>query len=219
MYLNNRFLRKVNREIRKTPLKTRGQYVYSDLPLVITPQIVENISGTDFGKFVEDHFYRPLGAWEVTYNPLDRFSRDRIVPTEKDHYCHQLIQGTVHDESAAILGGVSGNAGLFASANDLGKLMQLYLQMGVYGGKQYVREATMKEFTRVQFPQNGNRRGLIFDKPLLNNRDIDPGKSYPCPGASPESFRAPSSFRTNTLPWRIWGTIPHSSRLLSPKIS
>ncbi|MEL7585237.1 MAG: glycoside hydrolase family 3 N-terminal domain-containing protein [Prolixibacteraceae bacterium] len=200
MYLNEKFLKKVNREIRKTPLKTRGQYVYSDLPLVITPQIVKDISGTDFKQYVEAEFYRPLGADALTYNPLDRFSRDRIVPTEDDrYYRHQLVQGTVHDESAAILGGVSGNAGLFASANDLGKLMQLYLQMGAYGGKQYVSEASMKEFTRVQFPQDHNRRGLIFDKPLINNAEVDPVKSYPCPGASPESF-GHSGF-TGTFVW------------------
>ncbi|MGV8092412.1 MAG: glycoside hydrolase family 3 N-terminal domain-containing protein [Mangrovibacterium sp.] len=200
MYLDKRFLEKVNREIRKTPLRTRGQYVYSDLPLVVTPRIVENVSGVDFKKFVEDQFYHPLGAYALTYNPLDRFSKDRIVPTENDQYFrHQLIQGTVHDESAAVLGGVSGNAGLFASANDLGKLMQLYLQMGTYGGKRYVSEATMKEFTRVQFPQNNNRRGLIFDKPLINNAEVDPEKSYPCPGASPESF-GHSGF-TGTFVW------------------
>lgn len=200
MYLDKRFLNRVNRDIRKTPLKTRGQYVYSDLPLVITPQIVEHISATDFKRYVEDQFYRPLGAYALTYNPLERFSKDRIVPTENDeYYRQQLIQGTVHDESAAILGGVSGNAGLFASANDLAKLMQLYLQMGTYGGKQYVSEATMKEFTRVQFPQNDNRRGLIFDKPLINNAKIDPDKSYPCPGASPQSF-GHSGF-TGTFVW------------------
>ena len=200
MYLNKRFLKKVYRDIRKTPLKTRGQYVYSDLPLVITPQIVKNVSGTDFNQFVEDWFYRPLGADALTYNPLARFAKDRIVPTESDqYYRHQLVQGTVHDESAAILGGVSGNAGLFASANDLAKLMQLYLQMGTYGGKQYVSEATMKEFTRVQFPQSNNRRGLIFDKPLINNAAVDPIKSYPCSGASPESF-GHSGF-TGTFVW------------------
>ena len=98
------------------------------------------------------------------------------------------MQGSVHDESAAVLGGVSGNAGVFASANDLGKLMQMYLQMGTYGGKQYVSEATMKEFTRAQFPQTNNRRGVIFDKPALHNSSLKPADSYPCPEASPESF-------------------------------
>lgn len=200
IYLDNRFQKEVNRDIRKTPLKTRGKYVYSDLPLVITPQIVQNVSGTDFQAYVETNFYRPLGAYELTYLPLKKFIRDRIVPTENDQYYRfQQLQGTVHDESAAVLGGISGNAGLFASANDLAKLMQMYLQMGTYGGKQYVREATLKEFTRVQFPQNNNRRGLIFDKPSLNIKSLKSADAYPCPEVSPESFG--HSGYTGTFVW------------------
>jgi len=189
IYLDKRFQKSVNRDIRKAPLKTRGKYVYSDLPLVITPQIVKNTSGIDFREYLDSNFYRPLGASQITYLPLQKFPRDQIVPTENDQYYRfQQLQGTVHDESAAVLGGVSGNAGLFASANDLAKLMQMYLQMGTYGGKQYVSEATMKEFTRAQFPQNNNRRGLIFDKPSLNNKSLSPDKTYPCPEVSAESF-------------------------------
>lgn len=200
MYLDKKFLKIVNREIRQTPLKTRGKYVYSDLPLVITPQIVEYISGTGFNQYLESNFYRPLGANELTYLPLQKFPRERIAPTElDDYYRFQLIQGTVHDESAAVLGGISGNAGLFGSANDLGKLMQMYLQMGTYGGKQYVSEATMKEFTRVQFPQSKNRRGLIFDKPSLKLDSLKPADAYPCPEVSPESF-GHSGF-TGTFVW------------------
>lgn len=200
IYLDNRFQKEVNREIRKTPLKNRGTYVYSDLPLVITPQIVQHVSGTDFQTYVETNFYRPLGAYELTYLPLKKFIRDRIVPTENDqYYRYQQLQGTVHDESAAVLGGISGNAGLFASANDLAKLMQMYLQMGTYGGKQYVSEASLKEFTRVQFPQNNNRRGLIFDKPSLNIKSLKPAEAYPCPEVSPESFG--HSGYTGTFAW------------------
>lgn len=200
MYLDKKFLKIVNEGIRKAPLKTRGKYVYSDLPLVITPQIVEHVSGKSFTSVLYDDFYKPLGASALTYNPLDRFPKDQIVPTELDNYYRfQLVQGTVHDESAAVLGGISGNAGLFASADDLAKLMQMYLQMGTYGGKQYVSEATMKEFTRVQFPQNNNRRGLIFDKPSLNLDSLKPAEAYPCPEASPESF-GHSGF-TGTFVW------------------
>ncbi len=200
MFLDKKFLKIVNRKIRKTPLKTRGKYVYSDLPLVITPQIVERISGKSFVDFLDTEFYKPLGASALTYNPLDRFPKDQIVPTELDNYYRfQLIQGTVHDESAAVLGGISGNAGLFASADDLAKLMQMYLQMGTYGGKQYVSEATMKEFTRVQFPQSNNRRGLIFDKPSLNLDSLKPAEAYPCKEASQESF-GHSGF-TGTFVW------------------
>ncbi len=200
LYLDKKFLKFVYDTIRETPLKTRGKYVYSDLPLVITPQIVKNISGTDFNEFVENNFYRPLGASELTYLPLQKFPKDQIVPTELDNYYRfQLVQGTVHDESAAVLGGISGNAGLFASANDLAKLMQMYLQMGTYGGRKYVSEATMKEFTRIQFPQNHNRRGLIFDRPAIDNKMLKPADAYPCPEVSDESF-GHSGF-TGTFVW------------------
>lgn len=189
MYIDKRIRKTVDREIRKTPLKTRGNYVYSDLPLVITPEIVQRVSGTDFQSFLNENFYRPLGARELTYLPLEKFPAQRIVPTENDQYYRfQQLQGSVHDESAAIMGGISGNAGLFASANDLAKLMQLYLQMGTYGGKEFVSEATMKEFTRAQFPETGNRRGLIFDR---SERGIPSKKTesvYPCPEASEQSF-------------------------------
>jgi CubicO group peptidase (beta-lactamase class C family) len=200
MYLDKRFMKVVNEGIRKAPLKTRGKYVYSDLPLVITPQIVERLSGKPFAEVLNEEFYRPLGATTLTYKPLDHFPKDRIVPTELDNYYRfQLIQGSVHDESAAVLGGISGNAGLFASANDLAKLMQMYLQMGTYGGKRYVSEAAMKEFTRVQFSQNNNRRGLIFDKPSLNLDSLKPTDAYPCKDVSPESF-GHSGF-TGTFVW------------------
>jgi len=200
MYLDKKFLKIVNDGIRKTPLKTRGKYVYSDLPLVITPQIVEHISGKLFTEVLNDEFYKPLGASAILYNPLDCFPKEQIIPTEFDNYYRfQLIQGSVHDESAAVLGGISGNAGLFASANDLAKLMQMYLQMGTYGGKLFVSEATMKEFTRVQFPETKNRRGLIFDKPSLNLDSLNQKDAYPCKEVSPESF-GHSGF-TGTFVW------------------
>ena len=188
IYLNNKFEKVVHQEISKSPLKTRGQYVYSDLPLVITPQIVKNISKRDFVQLLEEEFFRPLGAYELTFNPLNKFPIEQIVPTEvDDYYRRQLVWGTVHDESAAVMGGVSGNAGLFASANDLAKLMQLFLQMGTYGGKRYFSREAMEEFNKVQFPEV-NRRGLFWDKPLLDNAGRSLADAYPCPGASPESF-------------------------------
>lgn len=200
IYLDKRFLKTVFRDIRKSPLKNRGKYVYSDLPFVITPRLVENVSGADFQQLLETSFYKPLGAPTLTYLPLRKFSPDRMVPTENDqYYRRQQLQGTVHDESAAVLGGISGNAGLFASANDLAKLMQMYLQQGNYGGIQFLKATTLQEFNRVQFPQNNNRRGLGFDKPLLNNQSVKPEDAYPTRLASPESFG--HSGYTGTFVW------------------
>jgi len=200
LYLDNRFPDYVYKTIRKSALKSRGTYVYSDLPFVLTPKITSDISGVSFVETLDNNFYKPLGAYRITYNPLVKFAEDEIIPTEKDEYYRkQQLLGTVHDESSAVLGGISGNAGLFASANDLAKLYQMYLQMGSYGGKQYLKESTIKEFTRVQFPQNKNRRGLGFDKPSLNNAGLSEKAAYPIKAASPESFG--HSGYTGTFVW------------------
>jgi len=111
----------------------------------------------------------------------------------------KAIQGWVHDEGAAMMGGISGNAGLFGTANDLAKLVQMYLNMGSFGGKQYISDTTLKEFTRYQYPDNDNRRGLGFDKPLLNNKELNAREAYPAKSASPKSFG--HSGYTGTFYW------------------
>jgi CubicO group peptidase (beta-lactamase class C family) len=189
LYLDSKFRSKVNKTIRKSPLKSRGKYVYSDLSIILTPEIVTKISGMNFTDYLDQNFYGPLGATTITYHPTRKFSIDQIVPSEYDStYRKRLVQGSVHDESAAVFGGVAGNAGLFASANDLAKLVQMYVQYGTYGGKQYLKKSTLEEFNRVQYPQNNNRRGLGFDKPAIDNEKLDANKAYPCPGTTPQSF-------------------------------
>ena len=200
LFLKNKFKKKIYKDIRKSDLNPPGKYVYSGLSFLLIPQITENLSGQAYTDFLDDNYYHSLGAYNITYNPLNKFPKDQIVPTEYDaYYRKRQIQGTVHDEAASVFGGVAGNAGLFANANDLAKLIEMYMQMGTYGGDQYLSRETMENFTRVQFPENNNRRGLGFDKPLLNNNEVDPARSYPCPGASPESF-GHSGF-TGTFVW------------------
>ena len=122
------------------------------------------------------------------------------MPTEYDDFFRkELIRGFVHDEGAAMMGGISGNAGLFGTANDLAKLMQMYMQKGFYGGKQYIPEETVNEFTRRQFPENENRRGLGFDKPLIDNVEKELSEAYPAVDASENSFG--HSGYTGTFAW------------------
>lgn len=114
------------------------------------------------------HYYNSLGANFTTYNPLVRFSKDQIVPTEVDDYFrHQTIQGYVHDMGAAMQGGVGGHAGLFSNANDVAKLMQLFMQKGNYGGKVYFKPETLDTFNQCFYCEENNRRGVGFDKPQL----------------------------------------------------
>ena len=188
LFLRSSYESQVYKSIRKSPLKTRGKYVYSDLSIILTPQIVTKLSGMKFTEYLDKNFYKPLGATTVTYQPLQKFQYDQIVPTEYDSlYRKRLVHGTVHDESAAVFGGVAGNAGLFASANDLAKLVQMYVQYGTYGGKQYLKKSTIETFNKVQYPP-ANRRALGFDKPLIDNQKYDKEKAYPCQSATPESF-------------------------------
>lgn len=199
LYINKDYRKKMFSEIKKSPLGEK-KYVYSDLTFIIAPQIIENLSGQKWYDFVTDSIYKKIGATEMAFNPYKRFAIDRIVPTEYDSlFRKQLLHGTVHDEGAAMLGGISGHAGLFADANDLMKLMELYRRMGDYGGKQLIGKNVMKEYTRVQFPGNNNRRGLGFDKPLLNNSTLAEKDSYPTKSASPESFG--HSGYTGTFVW------------------
>ena len=115
-------------------------------------------------------FLNPLGCSTLGYLPKNKNFKNNIVPTEIDTiFRKDLVKGWVHDENAGLFGGISGNAGLFGSALDLAKYMQMLVQNGTYAGKQYFKPETVKEFTRIQYPENNNRRGLGFDKPLIGN--------------------------------------------------
>lgn len=184
LYLNRKYPDRLVDGIRKSPLSAEKKYVYSDFFFMLAPRVVESMIAQDFPTYIRKNFYAPLGATSIGYNPLQRYPRKMIVPTEHDYlFRRAAIHGRVHDESGAMMGGISGHAGLFANANDLAKLMQMYLGMGEYGGKRYISEATFKEFTRTQFPELNNRRALGFDKPNLvytgdnNNTAKDAGAS------------------------------------------
>jgi len=199
LYIYKNYRKKIFKEIKKSPIGER-KYLYSDLTFIIAPEIIEKLSGQKWYEFVTDNIYHKLGAYDIGFNPYLKYPLSRIIPTEYDSlFRKQLLHGTVHDEGAAMLGGISGHAGLFATANDLMKLMELYRRMGEYGGEQLIGKDVLQEYTRVQFPENQNRRGLGFDKPLLNNSELTQQKSYPTLGASPSSFG--HSGYTGTFVW------------------
>ncbi|GAB2524144.1 glycoside hydrolase family 3 N-terminal domain-containing protein [Spirosoma aerophilum] len=153
-------------QIRDSPLNAKKEYIYSDLSFILYPQIVKRLTGENFEDYLKETFYKPLGASTLTFLPRRFYPLTRIVPTEYDSLFRKtLIWGRVHDEGAAMLNGLSGHAGLFGNANDLMKVYEMYRQKGSYGGQRFISEKTMAEFTRYQFPELGNRRGLGFDKP------------------------------------------------------
>jgi len=199
LYINKNYRKKIFNEIKKSPLGEK-KYVYSDLTFIISPGIIENLTGEKWYNFVTDEIYHKIGAYDIGFNPYRKYILDRIVPTEYDSlFRRQLLHGTVHDEGAAMLGGISGHAGLFATANDLMKLMELYRRMGEYGGEQLISKDVLLKYSSVQFPDNNNRRGLGFDKPLLNNKELGPEDAYPAKSATPSSFG--HSGYTGTFVW------------------
>lgn len=187
MWLHRNYkTKKMFKAIKKSPLLEEAKYTYSGLAFYLLPTIVEEITDSNFVDYLDRHFYDKLGATTLTYNPLNKFPLDRIVPTESDFlFRHREIHGNVHDEGAIMMGGVSANAGLFTNANDLAKLLQMYLNMGEYGGERFIETATFKEWTKTQFPDNDNRRAIGFDKPNLKYSGLDNNTAK---DASPASF-------------------------------
>lgn len=150
--------------LKATPLKRAGQYRYTDLGFILLQQVVERISGQSLDEFLQRRLFAPIGA-KVYFNPLQHgVAQAEIAPSQVDRFLRkQTIQGTVDDESAACLGGVSGNAGLFASASELAKIAQLLLNQGRWEGKQIIPSEVVRQF--MSDTDMRGRRALGFDKP------------------------------------------------------
>ncbi|WP_334126921.1 serine hydrolase domain-containing protein [Empedobacter brevis] len=166
----------------------RKTYEYSDLGYYIFKKKIEQDFGKDLNQIAQEKLYQKLGMYRTTFNPKDKFSLEDIVPTEYDKtYRNQLIHGFVHDQGAAMIGGIAGHAGLFSNSIDMAKLMQMYLNGGEYGDEVYLKPEVVAEFTKQQFPKN--HRGAGFDK--MQNVSVK--------GPSAESF-GHTGF-TGTMVW------------------
>lgn len=200
LYVRSRFKNKMFRIINRSSVSEEKKYVYSGLTFLIFPDLIQQITGHSYEYNLLKYFYIPMGSVTLGFSPTAKGYTNAIVPTEyDDRYRKSVVRGWVHDENASLLGGVSGNAGLFGSAHDVYKMMQLYQNFGFLDGKQYLLPSTFKEFTKVQYAENENRRALGFDKPLLENATLSLEDAYPAPMASPESF-GHSGF-TGTFVW------------------
>ena len=185
LYIRKDYKKIIFDSIIASPLLKTNAYKYSDLGFYFIPRIIDSLVNEPFEDYVSNTFYKPLGLSTMGFLPRDRFALARIAPTENDKiFRGQLIHGDVHDQGAAMLGGVSGHAGLFSDANDLGVICQMLLQRGHYGNRRYLQAETVMTFTQQQFPLNNNRRGLGFDKPLPVYSTEGPA----CKSASPASY-------------------------------
>jgi beta-N-acetylhexosaminidase len=195
MYLQQTYKDSIYEYIRDADQLEVAGYKYSDLGYYIFKEVLENTYSSRLHQLADQQFYQSLGADRTSYLPLEKFNKAEIIPTEQDtYYRNQLLHGYVHDMGAAMMGGVGGHAGLFANANDVAKIMQMYLQKGFYGGKRYLKPTTIEKFNHRYFSDLHVRRGLGFDKPQLDS-DV----KATCGCVSNESF-GHSGF-TGTYTW------------------
>jgi beta-N-acetylhexosaminidase len=168
-----------------SPLRQPGKYVYSDLSFIFLGKVVEAVSKMPLDQFAQKTFYKPMGMKTTGFKPRERFTLDKIVPTEFDSlFRWELLWGDVHDFSSSVFGGVAGHAGLFSNAPDLFKLYQMLLNGGTYNGTRYLKSTTIKLFSSYHSPTS--RRGYGYDKPEKDNAT----RKQPYPGTfvSPETF-------------------------------
>ena len=176
------------------PLRDR-RYRYSCLNFMLLKEMVENLAGEPLDVYLEREFYQPMGMAHTLYKPLERYPKEQIVPTVKKDYLRNrmMLQGYVHDEIAAFMGGVSGNAGLFSNARDVAKVYQMLIDGGMYNGKRYFSLETCNLF--MTKTSHISRRGLGFDKP----DKLNPAKG-PCAEEAPAEVIGHTGF-TGTCAW------------------
>lgn len=165
VFLNNKFPDIARKKIANCKSGEK-KYVYSDLNFILLKDIVETISRKPLDDYLEENIYEPLGLQSTTFNPLHHFDKERIAPTEEDTYFRfQLIQGYVHDQSAAVFGGVCGNAGLFSTAKEVAVILSMLMNDGTWNGKIFFSHKTVKLFTSTYSIHGCHRRALGFDTP------------------------------------------------------
>lgn len=171
--------------INNSRLASKKEYKYSDLGMYYLQEIIEKVSGTTLDNYCDSVFYQPLGLKLTGYNPSEHIDLSRIAPTEMDMtFRKELVHGFVHDQGAAMAGGVAGHAGLFSTADEIAIICQMLLQHGKYGNREFIEFETLEEFTKRYSPSSDNRRALGFDKPLPNHKAGGPT----CTSASAFSY-------------------------------
>lgn len=169
LYLADAYQDSIYNRIGRQDLKS-NRYRYSDVPYYVMKKVIEENYGQRLDYLTNNFLYSRLGANHTSYNPLDKFKKNMIVPSEEDdYYRYGTVQGYVHDMGAAMQAGVGGHAGLFSNSNDIAKIMQMYLQNGYYGGAKFFDSRTVKKFNTCYFCDKNVRRGVGFDKPQLEH--------------------------------------------------
>ncbi len=192
-YINNTFHNKAMEKIAQTKLGAKS-FLYSCVNFMLLKEIVENISGMSLDVFLDQEFFQPMQLSRISYIPLRRFAKEDIAPTlQKDFLRKGVLQGYVHDPDAALLGGISGNAGMFATAHDVAMVHQMLLNNGELNGKRYLCAETCQLFANTT--SSSGRRGLGFDKPNTTGSGFNP-----CSASAPSAVYGHTGY-TGTCGW------------------
>ncbi len=165
LYFNKLHLDTIMQKVYDLRSRRKGRYRYSDVNMILIQKMIEEKTGMGLDEYVYANFYYPLGIKRLRYNPRKEknIELNELIPTQLDNrWRKNLVHGFVHDESAALLGGVAGNAGLFSNASDLAVLLQMILNDGAYGGRQYISSETISIFTKGPYRSD---RAYGFEKP------------------------------------------------------
>lgn len=196
IYIFPAFRDTVINSILNSNLMPKKTYAYSDLGFMLLKFAVEEITQKSIDTYCKDVFYKKLGMNNTDFMASNRLNNKYIIPSNVDNlYRKTEIKGSVHDPAAAILGGIAGHAGLFSNADDLAKILEMYLNKGTYGGETFFTPETVTTFTEKNNTFTGNRRGLGFDKPEMN-----PSKSGPTSRLSPACSYGHTGF-TGIITW------------------
>ena len=161
-YLHSSVREMMREEIRDAQLRSRS-YRYSDIDFLLLQEVLEQCYQMPLDQLFRQKLAEPLGLERLTYCPLERFQPNEIAEGQKDQFLrHQTLRGDVDDEAAAMMGGVSGNAGLFGSAEQLFPLLQMLLNNGTYDGRRYIQASTVEKFTNARHPRSPYSLG--FDR-------------------------------------------------------
>ena len=171
LFIQKAYKKEIRKIIADSPLNSKPKYLYSDLGFITLGDLIEEVSGQSLDSYLEETFFKPMRLHNTAYNPNSKsLNPDNIVPTiEAIDFRKSKIKGFVHDETAALNGGVAGHAGLFSNAREVFAICQMLLNEGEYNGKQYLKPETIKTFNHRYYAKQQNRRGLGFDKPLISS--------------------------------------------------
>ncbi|GAA0870998.1 glycoside hydrolase family 3 N-terminal domain-containing protein [Gangjinia marincola] len=169
LFLRSDYSDSLYHQVVESDLRKKSNYRYSDLPYYIFKKYIEDFYDASLAKVAARTYYEKLGAYRTTFKPLKQFKKVEIVPSERDTYFrYAKVQGYVHDMGAAMQNNVGGHAGLFSDAHGVAKMMQLYLNDGIYGDEQFFSKETMQAFNTCYYCEDKVRRGVGFDKPQLS---------------------------------------------------